>query len=149
MVIYLGFMRDFRKEMHFFLYIYLLQNYNNYKLWRVLSVLNGDWKVIGWPLSNQSFSGISDFSDTCALLHYHAEAMFLLDSCKAEVIWKTFYFFGLLNQAARLTYSQLDISLTIITSSQYQRTVILTSPTDTEFLNSFFMQYWGWNHFSD
>ena len=76
-------------------YIYLFtQNWNNYKLWRILRVLDGGCKEIGGSLSNQIFSWRSDFSNTCAALHYHTEAWVLLDSCKAAVIWKVLYFFS-------------------------------------------------------
>jgi len=57
-----------------------------------MSLLNNGWKVTGRPLSNQSFSWLSVFLNTCVLLHYHAEARFLLDSCKVVVVWKASLF---------------------------------------------------------
>jgi hypothetical protein len=89
--IHVGFLR---RNNPFFLHIYLLQNCNNYKLWIVLSILNGDCRVIVGPLSNQSSSWISEFSNTCAALDYHAEARFLLDPCKVVVVWKASLLFS-------------------------------------------------------
>ena len=58
---------------------------------------DGGCKEIGGSLSNQIFSWISDFSNTCVALHYHNETRVLLDSCKTAVIWKpSLLFFKLL-----------------------------------------------------
>jgi hypothetical protein len=54
---------------------------------------NGGCKVIGGPLPNQIFSWLSEFSNTCVLLNYYAEASFLLDSCKVAFVLKASFFF--------------------------------------------------------
>jgi hypothetical protein len=83
--IYEGFLKI--NDLIFLLYIiYLLHNSNNYKLWRVLGVLNGGCKVDGGPLSNQSFAWLSEFSNTCAVLLHYADERLTLESCKTDAI---------------------------------------------------------------
>jgi hypothetical protein len=98
-----------------------------------MSLLNNGWKVIGGPLSNQSFSWLSEFSNTCALLHYHAVARFLLDSCKVAAIWKASLF---LSDSWIRWRSWLSPN-----STSYSQQSILNSNldllVDTEFLNYF------------
>ena len=133
--------KGFSESNGHFLSTYLLKNCNNYKLLRVLSVLNVDCRVIAGPLSNQSFSWLSNFSNTCAALQYNAEQDFCQILVRMRSFEKLLYFFQTPESDGRvdsLPTRHLFHNNHFFTVPEDSN---LDLPADTEFLKSFVMLY--------
>jgi hypothetical protein len=126
----------------FFLYMYLLQNCNNYQSWRILLVLDGAVRLLVDHCPTKGSRGFPSIQ-TCAVLHYHAEGRYV----RMQLSKKLLYFFQTPESGSKVDF--------LPTPHRIHNNQSFTVPEESsleltwwhQISDFFFVRYYGWCHF--